>query len=32
MLWVFAIDGKVEQGPGYNQQVIETMLPDWKKQ
>jgi alcohol dehydrogenase (cytochrome c) len=27
MLWVFAIDGKVEEGAGYNQQVIESMLP-----
>jgi alcohol dehydrogenase (cytochrome c) len=31
MLWVFAIDGKVEEGTGYNQQVIEKMLPDFKK-
>jgi len=30
MLWVFAIDGEVEEGPGYNQQVIETMLPEYK--
>jgi alcohol dehydrogenase (cytochrome c) len=30
MLWVFAVDGKVEQGEGYNQQVIETMLPEYK--
>jgi alcohol dehydrogenase (cytochrome c) len=29
MLWVFAVDGKVEQGEGYNQQVIETMLPSY---
>ncbi len=31
MLWVFAIDGKVEEGPGYNQVVIETMLPTFKQ-
>jgi alcohol dehydrogenase (cytochrome c) len=27
MLWVFAIDGKVDEGEGYNQVVIETGLP-----
>ena len=27
MLWVFAIDGKVEEGEGYNQTVIQNMLP-----
>jgi alcohol dehydrogenase (cytochrome c) len=27
MLWVFAIDGKVEEGEGYNQAVIPNMLP-----
>ncbi len=30
MLWVFAIDGKVDEGAGYNQQVIEEMLPEYK--
>lgn len=32
MLWVFAIDGKVDEGSAYNQQVIEKMLPEFKKQ
>jgi len=27
MLWVFAIDGKVDEGEGYNQVVIEKGLP-----
>ena len=27
MLWVFAIDGKVDEGGNYNAQVIEKMLP-----
>ena len=27
MLWVFAIDGKVDEGGMYNAQVIENMLP-----
>ena len=27
MLWVFAIDGKVDEGGMYNAQVIEKMLP-----
>jgi PQQ-dependent dehydrogenase (methanol/ethanol family) len=27
MLWVFAIDGKVDEGDMYNAQVIEKMLP-----
>jgi len=27
MLWVFAIDGEVDQGGMYNAQVIEKMLP-----
>jgi alcohol dehydrogenase (cytochrome c) len=27
MLWVFAIDGKVDEGNLYNAQVIEKMLP-----
>ena len=27
MLWVFAIDGKVDEGDFYNAQVIEKMLP-----
>ena len=27
MLWVFAIDGKVDEGGRYNAQVIEKMLP-----
>ncbi|MDY0885675.1 PQQ-dependent dehydrogenase, methanol/ethanol family [Dongia soli] len=31
MLWVFAIDGKVQEGSAYNQQVIEKMLPEFKK-
>jgi alcohol dehydrogenase (cytochrome c) len=30
MLWVFAIHGKVEQGNGYNQEVIEKALPVYK--
>lgn len=30
MLWVFAIDGKVEEGDAYNAQVIEKMLPELK--
>src|SRR5574340_1693122 len=30
MLWVFAIDGKVDEGNQYNQQVIEKMLPEAK--
>lgn len=30
MLWVFAIDGKVDEGAGFNQQVIEEMLPAYK--
>jgi len=32
MLWVFAIDGKVEEGDLYNAVVIEKMLPNFKKQ
>jgi len=31
MLWVFAIDGKVDEGSGYNQQLIESMLPTLKQ-
>ena len=31
MLWVFAIDGKVNEGDAYNAQVIEKMLPDFKQ-
>jgi alcohol dehydrogenase (cytochrome c) len=31
MLWVFAIDGKVEEGDLYNAVVIEKMLPNFKK-
>ena len=27
MLWVFAVDGKVDEGGMYNAQVIEKMLP-----
>ena len=27
MLWVFAIDGKVDEGGRYNAQVIDKMLP-----
>ena len=27
MLWVFAIDGKVDEGDLYNAEVIEKMLP-----
>ena len=27
MLWVFAVDGKVDEGGNYNAQVIENMLP-----
>ena len=27
MLWVFAIDGKVDEGGMCNEQVIEKMLP-----
>ncbi len=30
MLWVFAIDGKVDEGAGFNQQLIEEMLPAYK--
>ena len=30
MLWVFAIDGKVDEGGAYNAQVIEKMLPALK--
>jgi alcohol dehydrogenase (cytochrome c) len=31
MLWVFAIDGKVDEGDAYNAQVIEKMLPSYKQ-
>jgi alcohol dehydrogenase (cytochrome c) len=31
MLWVFAIDGKVDEGGLYNAQVIEKMLPSFKQ-
>jgi alcohol dehydrogenase (cytochrome c) len=31
MLWVFAIDGKVEEGDLYNAVVIEKMLPNFQK-
>lgn len=31
MLWVFSIDGKVEEGDLYNAQVIEKMLPTYKQ-
>jgi hypothetical protein len=27
MLWVFAIDGKLEDSPRYNSEVIEKALP-----
>ena len=27
MLWVFAVDGKVDEGDLYNTEVIEKMLP-----
>ena len=30
MLWVFSIDGKVDQGDAYNAEVIEKMLPSYK--
>ena len=30
MLWVFAIDGKVDEGDYYNAQVNEKMLPTYK--
>ena len=30
MLWVFAIDGKVDEGQAYNAEVIEKMLPSYK--
>jgi alcohol dehydrogenase (cytochrome c) len=30
MLWVFAIDGKVDEGGRYNQEVIEKALPVYK--
>jgi alcohol dehydrogenase (cytochrome c) len=30
MLWVFSIDGKVEEGNLYNAEVIEKMLPAYK--
>ncbi|MBX6322493.1 MAG: PQQ-binding-like beta-propeller repeat protein, partial [Rhodospirillaceae bacterium] len=32
MLWVFAIDGKVDEGDLYNARVIEQMLPTYKEQ
>ena len=32
MLWVFAIDGKVDEGSLYNAQVIEKMLPSLQQQ
>ena len=31
MLWVFAIDGKVDEGDYFNAQVIEKMLPTSKQ-
>jgi alcohol dehydrogenase (cytochrome c) len=31
MLWVFAIDGKVDEGDHYNAQVIEKMLPTYNQ-
>jgi alcohol dehydrogenase (cytochrome c) len=31
MLWVFAIEGKVDEGGMYNAQVIEKMLPSFKQ-
>jgi len=31
MLWVFAIDGKVDEGNAFNAEVIEKMLPELKK-
>ena len=30
MLWVFSVDGKVNEGGQYNQQVIDTALPTFK--
>jgi len=30
MLWVFSVDGTVDEGEGYNQVVIEKMLPEYK--
>jgi len=30
MLWVFAVDGKVDEGGYYNAQVIDKMLPTYK--
>ena len=30
MLWVFAIDGKVEEGMRYNQEVIKDALPPYR--
>jgi hypothetical protein len=32
MLWVFAIDGKLEDSPRYNAEVIEKALPVYKPQ
>jgi alcohol dehydrogenase (cytochrome c) len=31
MLWVFSVDGAVEEGSRYNQQVIENALPSFKQ-
>ena len=30
MLWVFSIDGALQDSPGYSQEVIDTMLPTFK--
>jgi alcohol dehydrogenase (cytochrome c) len=30
MLWVFALDGKIEEGSRYNQEVIDKALPVYK--
>ncbi|HLB79788.1 MAG TPA: PQQ-dependent dehydrogenase, methanol/ethanol family [Dongiaceae bacterium] len=30
MLWVFSIDGALQDSPAYSQQVIDTMLPTFK--
>ena len=32
MLWVFAVDGKVEDSPRYSAEVIEKALPVYKPQ
>jgi alcohol dehydrogenase (cytochrome c) len=31
MLWVFSVDGTVDEGEGYNQVVVEQMLPTYQQ-